>query len=370
MAGPRRWSRARVGFWTSVVAALVAAGAFGASRLAGGSSQDASGPAQPNGDTPREEISVPVDVIRPDKGSVAAALTASTTLESEQQADVLSRVDGLIVALRVEEGANVTRGQPLAELDDAERRLALQQAKLKRDAARIEFDRQARARQEGLNPEQDYDRAKSALELAEADVESAALALTYTRIVAPFAGRVIERAVVQGRHVKPGERLFTIASLRPLVAKVYLPEKDVVGLRVGQSADVVIVAAGAARLAGRVTRIGPVVDAATGTIKVTVEVSGPGDVARPGSFVNVAIVTDVHQGALLVPKAAVVRDDTSDFVFVAEGDRAHRRKVTLGYSRDGQVEIASGLRDAESVIVAGQGSLKDGARIEVRSGRS
>jgi len=370
MTHPRRPSRARFGLWAAVALVLVAAGAFGASRLAGRSQADASRPAKSNGDKPREEMAVPVDVIRPERGSVAAALTGSTTLESEQQADVLSRVDGLVVALRVEEGTNVARGQLLAELDDAEPRLALQQAKLKRDAARVEFDRQARAREEGLNPQQDYDRAKSGLELAEAEVESAALALTHTSIVAPFAGRVVERAIVQGRHVKPGEKLFTIASLRPLLAQVYLPERDVVGLRVGQSADVVLQASGAVRLAGRVTRIGPVVDTATGTVKVTVEVPAPGDLARPGSFVNVAIVTDVHQHALLVPKAAVVRDDTSDFLFVAEGDRAHRRKVTLGYGRDGQVEIASGLRDTESVIVAGQGSLKDGARIDVRAGRS
>jgi RND family efflux transporter MFP subunit len=365
-----RWMRPRYGLLAVGVVTAVAAAAFWVSHLSGNALQQGASSAPPKTEPTREELPVPVDVAHPATGSVAAALSASTTLESEQQADVLSKTDGLVRAVRVEEGVNVTRGQPLAELDDEERQLALAQARLKRDAATVELDRQTRAHQEGLNPQQDYDRAKSAFDLAEADVKSAELALTYTRIVAPFSGRVVERAVVQGRHVKPGEKLFTIASLHPLVAKVYLPEKDVVGLRIGQAADVVLQAAGGEKLTGRVVRIGPVVDVATGTVKVTVEVSGPGEVARPGSFVNVAIVTDVHRDVLLVPKSAVVRDDAANYLFVANGNRAHRRKVTLGYSRDGQIEIASGLGRGELVVVAGQGTLKDGARIEVRSTRS
>lgn len=365
-----RWTRPRYGLLTAGVVTAVAAAAFGVSQLAGKASQPPPSSTPPKAESAREELPVPVDVAQPATGSVAAALSASTTLESEQQADVLSKTDGLVRSVHVEEGASVARGQLLAELDDDERRLALGQARLKRDAARVELDRQTRARQEGLNPQQDFDRAKSAFDLAEADVASAELALTYTKIVAPFAGRVVERAVVQGRHVKPGEKLFTVASLRPLVAKVYLPEKDVVGLRIGQTADVVLEAAGGGKLTGRVVRIGPVVDVGTGTVKVTVEVSAPGEVARPGSFVNVAIVTDVHRDVMLVPKIAIVRDDASNCLFVANGDRAHRRKVTLGYSRDGQIEVSSGLGRGELVIVAGQGSLKDGARIEVRSTRS
>jgi len=364
-----RWIRPRYGLLAAGLVTVAAAAAFGVSHLSGKTPQQAASSPPSNVEAAREELPVPVDVAKPATGNVAAALAASTTLESEQQADVLTKIDGLVESVRVEEGANVARGQLLAELDDDERQLALTQARLKRDAARVELDRQTRAHQEGLNAQQDYDRAKNAFELAEADVAAAELALTYTRLFAPFAGQVVERAVVQGRHVKPGEKLFTIACLRPLVAKVYLPEKDVVGLRIGQTAEIVVEAASGVKLAGRVVRIGPVVDVGTGTLKVTVEVSSPGEVARPGSFVNVAIVTDVHRDVLLVPKIAVVRDDTANFLFVANGDRAHRRKVTLGYSRDGQIEIASGLGRGELVIVAGQGSLKDGARIEVRSSR-
>ncbi|MEI6668739.1 MAG: efflux RND transporter periplasmic adaptor subunit [Acidobacteriota bacterium] len=313
----------------------------------------------------KQDVAVPVQVARPTRGTVSSALVGSSTLETEQQADVLAKTDGLVVRMLVEEGANVAKGQVLAEIDDADKKIALQQARLKAEASKREFERAQRSHQDQLISQQDFERLRSTNDLALADVESAALSLSYTRIVAPFGGRVVDRVVVQGRHIKPGEKLFTIANVNALVARVFLPEKDVAGLRVGQLAELVLDAAGGQRLPGRVSRISPVVDTNTGTVKITVEALSVTPAARPGSFATVRIVTSTRTDALLVPKAAVVREDASDYVFVADGAKAKRCKVTLGLPNDGRIEISVGLTGRESVIVAGQGSLKDGARVDV-----
>jgi RND family efflux transporter MFP subunit len=325
-----------------------------------------------NGQTPapaaaaaRQEVAVPVQVEVPRRGTVSAALSASSTLESEQQADVLAKTDGLVVRMLVDEGVNVAKGQVLAEIDDADKKIALQQARLRAEASKREYERAQRSHQDQLISQQEFERLRSTNDLAQADVDSAALSLSYTKILAPFGGRIVDRAVVQGRHIKPGEKLFTVANMTPLVARVFLPEKDVAGLRLGQTAELVLDAAGGQRLPGRVTKISPVVDTSTGTIKVTVEALSLTPSARPGSFTTVRIVTDTHKDALLVPKGAVVREDSADYLFVADGSRAKRCKVTLGYPSDGRIEVAAGLSGRESVIIAGQGSLKDGARVDV-----
>ena len=341
--------------------AMVAGGTLGGFMLVG----RASAPEAAQAPAARTEVAVPVQVDTPHRGTVSAALTASSTLETEQMADVLAKTDGLVTRLFVDEGTRVARGQVIAELEDADKRIALQQARLKADAARREYDRAVRSHRDALISQQDFDRLTNTHELALADLESATLNLSYTKVVAPFAGQVVDRAVVAGRHIKPGEKLVTIANLTPLVARVFLPERDVIALKIGQGAELVLEAAGAARLPGRVTRISPVVDVGTGTVKVTVEALAVTPAARPGSFATVRIVTDTRRDALLVPKSAVVREDATDYLFVAEGDRARRRKVTLGYPSDGRIEVASGLSGGESVIVAGQGSLKDGARVSV-----
>jgi RND family efflux transporter MFP subunit len=315
-------------------------------------------------------MAVPVQVEAPVRGTVSSALVASSTLETEQQADILAKTDGLVTRLLVDEGSNVSKGQILAELEDADKRIALQQARLRADAATREFARAERSHRDQLISQQDFDRLRNAHDLALADVDSATLSLSYTKITAPFAGRIVDRVVVQGRHIKPGEKLFTLANLTPLVARVYLPEKDVAGLRIGQSAELVLDAAGGQRLPGRVTRISPVVDTATGTIKITVEAAAVTPSARPGSYATVRIVTDTRRDALLVPKGAVVREDAVDYLFVADGTRAKRCKVTLGYPSDGRIEVTAGLTGKEPIVVAGQGSLKDGARIEIRKAGS
>ena len=362
----RRYTRYIIG---GISLVIVVGSALGGFILVGSASPK--GAAAPGGAQPaKPEVVVPVQVEVPLRGTVSSALSASSTLEVEQQADVLAKTDGLVTRLLVDEGSNVARGQVLAELEDADKRIALQQARLRADAAKREFDRAQRSHDDQLISQQDFDRLRNAHELAQAEVESAALSLSYTKITAPFAGRIVDRVVVQGRHIKPGEKLFTLANLTPLIARVYLPEKDVAGLRIGQTAEIVLDAAGGQQLPGRVTKISPVVDTATGTIKVTVEAAAVTPAARPGSYATVRIVTNTRRDALLVPKSAVVREDSVDYLFVADGSHARRCKVTLGYPSDGRIEVTAGLTGKEPVVVAGQGSLKDGARVDIRKAGS
>ena len=363
LVASRRSTRYLVG---GIGLVVVVGAVFGGFMLVGTASPKGAAPASPA----KPDVVVPVQVEVPRRGTVSAALSASSTLETEQQADVLAKTDGLVMRLLVDEGSNVARGEVLAELDDADKRIALQQARLRADAATREFERAQRTREDQLISQQDFDRVRNTHELAQADVDSAALSLSYAKITAPFAGRIVDRAVVQGRHIKPGERLFTLANLTPLVARVYLPEKDVAGLRLGQTAEIVLDAAGGQQLPGRVTKISPVVDTATGTIKITVEAAAVTPAARPGSYATVRIVTDTHRDALLVPKAAIVREDAVDYVFVAAAGRARRCKVTLGYPSDGRIEVSAGLAGTDAVVIAGQGSLKDGARVDIRKAGS
>ena len=360
--GARRYRRYLLG---GVGLVVVVGGVLGGFILIGNASSKGTPP--PSTAAPaKQEVAVPVQVEVPVRGTVSAALSASSTLETDQQADVLSKTDGLVTRMLVDEGMQVAKGQLLAELEDADKRIALQQATLRAEAARREFERAQRSHQDQLISQQEFDRLRNLHDLAQADVEAAALNLSYTKILAPFGGRLVERAVVQGRHVKPGEKLFTLANLSTLVARVYLPEKDVAGLRLGQAAEFVLDAAGGQRLPGRVSKISPVVDTNTGTVKITVEALAVTPAARPGSYATVRIVTDTRRDAILVPKGAVVREDSADFLFVADGGRAKRCKVTLGYPSDGRVEVTAGLTGRESVVIAGQGSLKDGAAVAVR----
>ncbi len=115
----------------------------------------------------------------------------------------------------------------------------------------------------------------------------------------------------------------------------------------------------------QVTRISPVIDAETGTFKITVEIEDAARRIKPGMFARINIVQDHHEDALQVPRIAVVGDGDESAVFVVDNGLAVRRPVTTGISQKGMVEIVSGLSDHEPVVTVGQSGLKDGSKVTV-----
>jgi membrane fusion protein (multidrug efflux system) len=146
---------------------------------------------------------------------------------------------------------------------------------------------------------------------------------------------------------------------------LHVPEREYRRISAGQAAVIEVDALANDEFAATVARISPVVDPATGTFKITVEVSDPTRRLKPGMFGRINIVHDVHENALQVPRSAIVDEAGETAVFVVEGETAHRRVVETGYSEDGYVEITSGLSDDDRFVTVGQAGLKDGSKVSI-----
>jgi membrane fusion protein (multidrug efflux system) len=184
-------------------------------------------------------------------------------------------------------------------------------------------------------------------------------------IRAPFSGTVTQRNTKLGQHVRVADVLFSIADFDPLIARIYLPERDMMGLREGREVRITLKADESNRFAGRIRQISPVVDTATGTVKVTIEANEPPSAVRPGAFVTIDIVRQTRDEAVILPRQAVIRELKEAYVFIAKGEVAEKRRVALGLEEDGRIEAVSGVDPGEQVIVAGQGGLKNGTTIKV-----
>ena len=311
--------------------------------------------------------------------------------------------------MAVEEGDFVKSGQLLCLLDDRElqinlelTRQRLEQTKVQLASAKIlqaknktqienkraELDRNEKALAEGLVSDTDVallrnqlaelihdERAQAAsveengyrVGELESEIARGEVQITNTRIKAPFAGRITERTVQLGQTVSPSDDLFRLASFSPLFADIFLSEQDSRRVSAGQEVEVALGSAEGDVAIGRVVRVSPVVDDATGTVKVTAELRPTDSGFRPGAFVRVAIETDVRGETILVPKRAIVEEDGDSFVFVNDGETAIRRPVELGYEDGDAIEIRSGVSVGDKIIVAGQGKLKDGDKTRVVS---
>jgi membrane fusion protein, multidrug efflux system len=316
-------------------------------------------------DSDKEKTPVPVSVSPIATGAVSSYITSTANLVAENEVKVLAESDGRVAELLVEEGNQVGRGRVLAGLvrDDAE--IALKKAQLRAANARLAYDRAAKVVDENLMSREVFDKVAMDNEIAQQEMAEAKWRLEKTAIKAPFSGRVTERNVKLGQHVHPGDQLFTVSDFDPLIARIYLPEKDVFGLKEGREVRITLKADERTKFGGRIRQISPVVDTATGTVKVTVEATAPPSEVRPGAFVTIDIVRETHPQAVLLPREAVIRELQEAYVFVANGAVAEKRAVTLGLEEGRHIEALSGVKPGDQVIVAGQGGLKQGSPIKV-----
>jgi membrane fusion protein (multidrug efflux system) len=165
--------------------------------------------------------------------------------------------------------------------------------------------------------------------------------------------------------VTENQAVFRVTNFDPLLAVLYVPERELQKLRAGQPAQLEVDAVADRSFAGSIKRISPVVDPATGTFKVTVEAHDRSGLLKPGMLARVNITYDVHDSVVLVPKEAVVSEDDASTLFVIEDSVAYRRTVELGYDDAEAVEIITGLDAGLVVVTAGQTTLKDSAKVVV-----
>ncbi len=347
-----------------VLGSLLALAAGGCSgEPAGGGGRRTDGDGAPWGQ-PSAAAAVPVEAAPVTRREISSFIETNGTLEAENEVDVVARVAGRIVELGVEEGLAVRKGQVMARIEDEEIRSQLEIARVALKEAELNYERAKSLQRERLLSAETFEQAETRFETARAQLEGNQILLSYTVIRAPFDGLVVARYVDFAEQVANGTRLFRVSDFTPLLCPIQVPERELRRLGVGQSAYLTVEGWPDERFDARVLRLSPVIDAASGTVKVTLEVDARGKL-RPGMFARVFVRVDTRSAALVIPKAALSLESIGDTVYVAKDGVAERREVELGFKEGDFVEVTSGLAEGESVVVVGQDGLSDGTPIQL-----
>jgi len=313
-------------------------------------------------DKDKEPDPVPVEVSTVLPREISSYYYTTATLDPEREVNVPSKITGEIVKLHVEEGAWVSQGAVLCQIEDDEPRIALDEARINLEKQASEFDRIRSMYEEKLISDREFTDAKYQADLAKNQHEAALVRYEYTKVRAPFEGVITKRYVELGQNINAGEQLFEIADTDPLLLRLYLPESEIGDIHVGQEVSIHPDNDPGKTLHGRVVRIAPEVDKRTGTVKVTAETSGE---AMPGSFARIKVVTDTRRGSLTILRRGIISDAGEFYVYVAEADTVRKIPVHIGYQDERFAEIIDGVEEGDSVVVVGIGGLRTGTKIKV-----
>jgi len=312
---------------------------------------------------------VPVELCLVENRGIASYYRAASVIEADRLVELVTRIQGRVHVLNVEEGDWVQKNDILAELENDRERIQLRKAKLTLgDKDRLR-ERNTLMLEEELISQQEFDDVESAWHLAQAECDLAAIALEETRIRAPFEGRITERSIVLGQQLAPATPAFTLGDFLPLRVRVHLPEAIARKIDEGQRV-LVTPEATPYPLEAVVERISPVVDPQTSTVRLTLLLADNDIAARVGGFVKVRITTEEHRDALAIPKLALVEEGSLRSVFVAEADTVRKVEIETGLYDETHIEVLEGLFRGDFVVTMGQGGLRTGTLVDALNGEA
>lgn len=303
---------------------------------------------------------MPVDVDTARQETVTDAVRATGRIEAVQFVELRPDEQGRITKLLFREGQFVSAGTPLLTIDDALLRAQAKRAEAERDLANQQLERVKKLRAENAASPADLERGQAAARSAQAALDVLQLQIERSVVRAPFSGMIGQRFVSTGDYVTTGTRLLTLQTTDPQRAVIEVPERYAVQLKPGQAVEFTVAAQPGRVFAAQVEFIDAVVQEAGRTIVVKARAHNPERILKPGMFIEARLATQQRPGAVVVAEDAVQPQRTSNVVWAVVDGKATRRVVQLGARSQGVVEVLSGVKAGELVVVGGLERMGEG----------
>ncbi|MCL1100117.1 efflux RND transporter periplasmic adaptor subunit [Shewanella saliphila] len=313
-----------------------------------------------------EKFAIPVETALVETGNVSSFYSTTATLEAPEESHVMSRIAGIVELINVEEGDRVTKGQVLAVIDAKRQRYDFNRSEAEVQIIEQELNRLNKMSNKEFISQDAMAKLEFNLQAAKAQRDLAELQVKESQITSPIDGVIAARHIKLGNMAKEFQELFYVVNQDQLHGILHLPEQQLASLRIGQHASIIQQQSNhTAAIDAKVLRISPIVDAQSGTFKVTLAVPNQDAALKAGMFTRVELKYDTHQNVLTVPYNALINQDNTQALYVINDTIAERREVSLGYRENNTVEILSGVSAGEQIVIRGQQNLKDQSLVEI-----
>lgn len=318
---------------------------------------------------------IEVKVARPARGEIIRYVTLPGSIKANQQATLYAKVPGYLKSIAVDKGDTVTAGQELGEIEVPELLAELVKCRAEVKVAEIERNRVAAAQKKApdLVTPQSVDDTRGKAEIATANLKRVETLLAYSKLTAPFGGIVTARFVDAGAFIPSATggsaaqnaAVVTIADFNTVRVQVPVTELEAPLVVKGQPVKVAVEGLPGRAFEGSVSRLAYALDDVSRTMLVEADLPNPKLELRPGMYASVKVGVEKHTDALTMPVEALVMEKVNAFAFVADGGKAKKIAIKIGFNDGAKVEVLSGLTGSETVILVGKLTLADGAAVNV-----
>jgi membrane fusion protein (multidrug efflux system) len=291
-------------------------------------------------------------------------LATTGTVRANEEVEIVSEISGKISDFHFKEGSAVAAGQLLLKIDDSELLADRQRALYRVELAERAEARQQQLLDDGVISSETYDVALGELNVLRAELQLIEAQLLKTEIRAPFSGIIGLRWVSPGSYLSPQTRIASLNDLDPVKLDFSVPERYSALMKVGDEMSFRVEGFERA-FPGTIYAIEPSVDAATRSLRVRARCPNSDGALIPGVFANVDLVLRSISDALTVPSIAVIPELGGKKVFVFEDGAAQPRTVETGIRSESVVQVTSGLKEGDVVIVSGLMQLQPGLEVEI-----
>ena len=345
--------------WGSTRLALLAALVIAMS----GCTQDAASVSNPHSARNGEAHLVESAAVVAETLRMSSVYTGS--LRHRQTVRIHNQEEGRLIRLPFFEGDRVKAGDIILELDGALLKAQLDKARAVRREAETNMKRFRQLLDEGISSEDEYLRASTAFNVANAEERLLETRIGYTKVAAPFSGVVTARLVEPGDILPRHTHVLTLADPSSLLTDLEVSEMLVPYIAVGDTVRTRIDALGGTEFPGQVVRVHPELDSRTRQGRVEIELRPVPEGARAGQFARVVFSTEALDRKV-IPFAALRRDRDGEFVYRIDDDRiVHRVPVRSGQRLADRVEVLDGLELGDLVVVKGFLGLNEGTQVRI-----
>jgi RND family efflux transporter MFP subunit len=317
-----------------------------------------------------ENAILQVRVIRPSAGGYESKLTLPSTLQGINEAQIYARTNGYVKQWFKDIGQPVKRGDLLATLDIPDVNKQVEEAKANFELAKTAYERWGRLREHDAVSQQEYDEKIAAYQQTEAVLNRLRDQQNFGKVLAPFDGIVTRRSVDNGDLVNAGnggsgQAMFAIAQIDKLRLYAYVPQSRAALARVGDSVDILRAEAADKPIKGQIVRTAGAIDPTTRTLQIEIQIPNADHSLLPGAYVDVALNLKSDGGLVLPTNALLFNAAGSRVAIVQPDDKVKLQTVVLGTDYGHDVEIKSGLKSDDKVIMNPPDSISDGQSVAI-----